>query len=259
MAFEVVQVPVWQDNYAYVLCGDDGSAAVVDAPEADPVLAIVAERGLRLTHLFNTHHHFDHIGANDALAAAFPDLVVVGSQYDFARGRIPRQTRAVQAGDAVEFAGVAAQVLDVAGHTLGHIAYQFENGCAFVGDSVFVGGCGRLFEGTAQQLDRALNEVIAGLPGPTLLYCAHEYTLSNLRFARSVDPDNEELAAFSDEAGALRAAGRSTVPTTVAQERSMNPFLRADARALRAAAGLGAKAERHEVVGRLRAMKDGFQ
>ena len=259
MAFTVQRIPVWQDNYAWLLVADDGTAALVDAPEAPPVLEELERHGARLTHIFNTHHHFDHVGSNAALIAATPGLAVFGGEYDHAEGRIPGQTRALADGERFTWGGVGCTVRAVPGHTLGHIAYLFDDGSAFVGDTIFVGGCGRLFEGTAEQLDRALSDVITALPPDTRLYCAHEYTASNLRFALSVDPDNEALVAYAAEVQRLRAAGEATVPSTVALERAINPFVRADRPELRAAAGCTAEAPRHAVVGALRAMKDTFR
>lgn len=256
MAYEVVQLPVWRDNYAYVLLGDD-VAAVVDSPEAAPVLALLDERGRSLTHIFNTHHHFDHVGSNEGLLERFPDLEVWAGAHDHREQRIPGQTRVLRDGDRFTFSGVGCTVREVPGHTLGHIAYLFDDGRAFVGDTSFVGGCGRLFEGTPAQMDHALNEVLSSLPDDTRLYCAHEYTASNLRFALSVDGDNPDLRAFADEVERLRAAEQPTVPSTVGLEKRVNPFYRADAPALRAAVGLP-DAPRHEVLGALRALKDEF-
>ncbi len=256
MAYEVVQLPVWRDNYAYLLLGEH-EAAVVDSPEAGPILAELERRGRRLTHIFNTHHHGDHVGANRELLEHFPELEVWGSVHDRDKSRIPGQTRALSDGDSFTFAGVGCTVRDVPAHTLGHIIYIFDDGRAFVGDTSFVGGCGRLFEGTAAQMDRALNEVLSRLPDDTLLYCAHEYTASNLRFALSVDGDNAQLRAYANEVVALRAEDRPTVPSTVGLEKAINPFYRADAPALRAAVCLP-DAPRHEVLGALRALKDSF-
>lgn len=258
MSLDIQRVLVWQDNYAWLLSDHEGNAALVDAPDAAPILAILEERGLRLTHILNTHHHYDHVGSNEALGAAFPGLEVFGGVYDREHDRIPGQTRALSDGERFTWGGVGCTVRAVPGHTLGHIAYLFDDGSAFVGDTIFVGGCGRLFEGTAEQLDRAINEVFDALPDDTRLYCAHEYTAANLAFARSVDPDNADLVAYAEEVDALRAAGHATVPSTVALERTINPFVRADRPALRAAAGCTPDAPRHEVVGALRRMKDSF-
>jgi hydroxyacylglutathione hydrolase len=259
VAFDVVRIPVWVDNYAWLLAADDGTAALVDAPEAAPVQAVLAERGLRLTRILNTHHHPDHVGANAALIAAWPGVEVLGGRHDQRAGRIPGQTRAVADGERIEVGGVGGTVREIPGHTLGHIGYFFDNACAFVGDTLFSGGCGRLFEGTPEQLDHAINEVIASLPGETLLYCAHEYTASNLRFARTVDAGNAALRRRAGEVEAQRAKGEATVPSTLDDERAINPFLRCHLPELRRAAGLGADAPRHAVLGRIRALKDGYR
>ncbi|MCP4873739.1 MAG: hydroxyacylglutathione hydrolase [Proteobacteria bacterium] len=259
MSFEVVQIPVWQDNYAYLLCADDGTAALVDSPEAPPIQAELDRRGLRLTHIFQTHHHFDHVGANAALVESVPELKVWGGAYDSEHERIPGQTRVLRDGERATWAGETAVIHEVPGHTLGHIAWRWSNGAAFVGDTLFVAGCGRFFEGTPAQMDVSLNEVIAGWPPDTKLYCAHEYTQSNLRFALHVDPDNADLQALSQEVDALRAEGQPTVPSTLARELSCNPFLRCDTPAIRAATASPKGAPRHDVLGRLRAMKDGFR
>jgi hydroxyacylglutathione hydrolase len=259
VSFDVVRVPVWNDNYAWVLAAADGTAALVDSPEAGPIEAELERRGLRLTHIFNTHHHPDHVGANDDLCSKWPELEVWGGHHDLRHKRIPGQTRALGDDERFEWGGVTGTVREIPGHTLGHIGYFFDNACAFVGDTLFFGGCGRLFEGTAEQMDRALNDVIAALPGETLLYCAHEYTAANLRFARTVDPDNTALRALVGDVDARRSRGEATVPSTLDVERAINPFLRCDLPALRAAAGLDDSVPRHEVLGRIRSMKDGFR
>ena len=257
MSFEIVRIPVWVDNYAYLLLADD-VAAVVDSPEAGPVLAELERRGRRLTHIFNTHHHPDHVGSNAALLAAFDGLEVFAGQYDRDHGRIPGQTRVLRDLEVFEWGGETCTVRAVPGHTLGHILYSWSGGATFVGDTLFVGGCGRLFEGTAQQLDRALNDIIAELPAATALYCAHEYTQANLRFARHVDPDNAALISYAATVDAARAAGKPTVPSVLADELQINPFLRCHTPAIQAAVGL-AGAPRHQVLGALRSLKDGFR
>ena len=259
MAFEIVRLAVWADNYAYLLLADDGTAAVVDSPEAGPVLAELQRRGGVLTHIFNTHHHFDHVGSNAALLEAFPDLEVFGGNYDAAQGRIPGQTRVLAEAESFEWGGARCTVREVPGHTLGHILYLWDNGAAFVGDTLFVGGCGRLFEGTARQLDHALNDVISTLDPDTRLYCAHEYTQSNLRFARHVDPSNRALIAYAEEVDRKRAAGTPTVPSVLADELRINPFLRCDTPPIRAALGLDSEVPRHKVLGALRSLKDDFR
>ncbi len=258
MGFEVIQVPVWQDNYAYVLAGEDGTCALVDSPEAGPILEVLEERQLTLTHIFQTHHHPDHVGANRELIRLLPGLEVWGGAYDLQHGRIPGQTRALRDGEELAWAGERCVIREIPAHTLGHIAWFWSNGAAFVGDTMFFGGCGRLFEGTAEQLDRALYDVIGELDPQTLLYCAHEYTEANLRFAASVDPDNEPLSALRAEVSGLREQGLPTVPSRLEQEWAVNPFLRCDTPEIRDAVQLGPAASRHEVLGALRSMKDGF-
>ena len=258
MPFEVLQVPVWRDNYAHLLIADDGTCALVDGPDAAPLLPILERRGLDLTHIFVTHHHADHVGSHAALLARFGRAQVLGSAYDLERARIPGQTTGLRDGDVVRWGGETATIREVPGHTLSHLLWDWSSGLAFVGDTLFVAGCGRLFEGTAEQLDRSLNDVIARLPADTLLYCAHEYTESNLRFARHVDPDNEALSAFAARAAVRRSRGESTVPQPLSLELAINPFLRCHTPAIRSVVGLGPEAPRHEVLGALRAMKDGF-
>ena len=259
MAFRVLQIPVWQDNYAYLLEADDGTTGLVDSPEAAPILASLSRSGRTLTHIFNTHHHPDHIGSNVALIERFPDLEVWGGSYDAEHGRIPGQTRAVVDGETFRWGGVSCTVRTIPGHTHGHIAYLWDNGCAFVGDTLFYGGCGRLFEGSAEQLDHALYAVLGPLPDDTQVFCAHEYTEANLRFAAHVDPTNVPLQAAIREVRALRSAGRSTVPSTIKREHDVNPFLRCDTHAIRLAVGSPPGAPRHEVLGALRRMKDEFR
>ncbi|MEE2828791.1 MAG: hydroxyacylglutathione hydrolase [Myxococcota bacterium] len=259
MPFAVSQIPVWTDNYAYLLTTPDGQTALVDSPEAGPIVQALEAGDLQLTHIFCTHHHPDHIGANAELAERFPDLEIWGSRYDLEQQRIPGQTRGWEDEDSFEWGGETCTVRDVAAHTLGHIAYSWSNGTAFVGDTIFFGGCGRLFEGTAEQMDHALYEVIGRLPADTLLYCAHEYTEANLRFAATVDPHNKRLRELQEEVAEIRSQGRSTVPSQLQLEREVNPFLRCDEPAIREAVGATDTTPRHEVLGALRTMKDRFR
>jgi hydroxyacylglutathione hydrolase len=199
------------------------------------------------------------VGGNVGLIEAFPGLVVYGGRYDSEHSRIPGQTRGFQDREIFDWGGERCVVREVPGHTLGHILYHWSSGAAFVGDTLFVGGCGRLFEGTAQQLDRALNEVISSLDPETRLFCGHEYTQSNLRFARHVDPSNRDLIAYAQEVDRKRAEGVATVPSVLADELRINPFLRCDTEAIRAAVGLGPSSPRHAVLGALRSLKDDFR
>ncbi|MFS8866158.1 hydroxyacylglutathione hydrolase [Synechococcus sp. H55.9] len=250
----ILQLPALRDNYIYLLYDPEtATAAVVDPAVAEPVLDKLAELGAELVAIFNTHHHHDHVGGNLQLVARYPRAVVYGSQVD--RGRIPGQTVELQAGETVEFAGRQAKVLFVPGHTRGHVAYYFpESGDLFCGDTLFAGGCGRLFEGTPEQMLGSLDQ-LRQLPEPTRVWCAHEYTLNNLKFALTVDGDNPDLQARYQQVVALRQAGSPTVPSTIGEERRTNPFLRWDQPALQAATGVQ---DPVRVFARLRGMKDQF-
>jgi hydroxyacylglutathione hydrolase len=250
----ILQLPALRDNYIYLLHDPEtATAAVVDPTVAEPVLDKLAELGAELVAIFNTHHHHDHVGGNLQLLARYPRAVVYGSQAD--RGRIPGQTVELQAGETVAFAGRQAKVLFVPGHTRGHVAYYFpESGDLFCGDTLFAGGCGRLFEGTPEQMLGSLDQ-LRQLPEATRVWCAHEYTLNNLKFALTVDGDNPDLQARYQQVVALRQAGSPTVPSTIGEERRTNPFLRWDQPALRAATGAQ---DPMRVFARLRGMKDQF-
>lgn len=250
----ILQLPVLRDNYVYLLHDPDtATAAVVDPAVAEPVLEKLAELQADLVTIFNTHHHHDHVGGNLLLLARYPQAAVYASGVD--RGRIPGQTVELAAGQTVPFNRHMAQVLFVPGHTRGHIAYYFpESGDLFCGDTLFAGGCGRLFEGTPQQMLGSL-EQLRQLPEPTRVWCAHEYTLNNLKFALTVDGDNPDLQARYRAVEALRQAGSPTVPSTIGEERRTNPFLRWDQPALQVAAGIQEPAR---VLARIRGMKDHF-
>ncbi len=224
---EVIPIPCFEDNYAFLLADTArGTAAVVDAPEAEPILAVLAERSLRLTAVLCTHHHWDHTGGNEALAAAFPGVEVVGLESDAAR--IPGLTRALADGADVEVVGLRATLLHTPGHTIGAVCYHFpREGWLFTGDTLFGGGCGRLFEGTAEQMQASLARLRA-LPGDTQVWFAHEYTAANLRFAARVEPDNRALADRYARVRRQRTAGSATCPSTLTEERATNPFLRWD-------------------------------
>lgn len=249
-------VPLPPDNYAYLLLDADGpSVGVVDPGSAEPILEALAERGWSLTHIFATHHHGDHIGGVVELATR-TGATVIAAEAD--RDRIPGATRLVVDGDTVPFGSVAARILFIPGHTTGHIAFHFPAASAvFTGDTLFALGCGRLLGGTASQLWDSLRR-LRDLPDGTRVFCGHEYTASNARFAQSIDPANRALEAYANEVTALRAEGRPTIPSTIGRERATNPFLRADDPALQAAAGLTGRPA-VDVFAELRTRKDAFR
>jgi len=254
-AIQVHQFPCLSDNYGYLVHDPDaGLTACIDTPEVKPILAALSEKGWRLTHIFNTHHHFDHAGGNLELKQR-TGCLVVGPAAESTR--IPGIDVAVGEGDRVEFGAREVRVFDVPGHTSGHIAYWFpDEGVAFVGDTLFALGCGRLFEGTPAQMWSSLRKLMS-LPDSTLLYCAHEYTQANARFALTVEPDNADLVARAAEVDRLRTAGRPTVPSTLALELRTNPFLRAESPALQKTLGLDG-ADPVEVFAETRRRKDRF-
>ncbi len=230
MTIEVHMFPCLNDNYGFLVHEpESGYTATVDTPEVAPIEAALAEKGWSLTHIFNTHHHYDHAGGNEALKQKW-SCRIVGASNDAAR--IPGIDETVSDGETFEFGSSSVAVFEVPGHTSGHIAFYFpEDGVAFVGDTLFALGCGRLFEGTPQQMWQSLNKLMA-LPDDTVIYCAHEYTQANAAFALSVEPDNDQLQQRVVEIGRLRAADQPTVPTTIGLEKATNPFLRPDSELL---------------------------
>jgi hydroxyacylglutathione hydrolase len=229
----IIPIPAFTDNYIWLI-GDGTRAAVVDPGDAAPVLDHLRRTGLELCAIVATHHHGDHVGGVPALRERY-DVPVFGP----ARESIPLRTHALREGDAIELPGlrVRLRVLDIPGHTAGHIAYagDIDGPVVFCGDTLFAAGCGRLFEGTPEQMWDSLSK-LARLPDATRVYCGHEYTLANLRFARAVEPDSEALQARMTRDGETRSRGEPTVPSTMADERATNPFLRAALPHVRAAA-----------------------
>jgi hydroxyacylglutathione hydrolase len=252
MGLQVERVPTLGDNYSYVIaCEDTGEAAIIDAPEFEPVVTRVEALGVRVTKVLSTHHHVDHTAANPELARRY-DAPVYGHASD--EGRIPGFTKALEEGDTIAVGRQTARILFIPAHTSGHIAYVFDEAeAAFTGDTLFAGGCGRLFEGTAEMMFTALHDKLGSLPDGVRIYCGHEYTESNFVFAAHVEPDNAEVQRKLASVREIRAGaaadwhdagpGEMTVPSTMGEERATNPFVRAsDA----------------DELGRIRSLKDNF-
>ncbi|PLC04343.1 hydroxyacylglutathione hydrolase [Variovorax sp. RO1] len=257
----LVPLPAFADNYLWML-HDGHHAIVVDPGDAQPVFDALAHHKLQLAAILVTHHHADHTGGVAALHAATGAKV-----WGPARERIPEPYTPLVQGDVAQALGLRFEVIDVPGHTAGHIAYFLPASAAqapvlFCGDTLFSGGCGRLFEGTPAQMLASL-DALAALPGDTRVCCAHEYTLANLKFARAVEPGNDELTHYNAHCESLRAQGQPTLPSQLAIERRINPFLRSREatvfRAVRAHAELSADAAEAEVFAALRQWKNDFR
>lgn len=255
----VLHVCAFEDNYIWIVRGRSRDrAAVVDPGDAAPVLAALPALGLRLSAILCTHHHGDHTGGIAELRHHEPGLPVYGPS----RENIPAITHPLVDGDTVQLAGlgISLQVLDVPGHTRGHIAY-YGHGWLFCGDTLFSAGCGRLFEGTAAQMHASLSR-LAALPADTQVFCAHEYTQANLRFAHAVEPDNPAILAYQESVRIQRLANQPTVPSSLAREKDINPFLRSQVPAVRAAAEHHAEKtldDEVEVFAEIRKWKDRFR
>ena len=252
MGLRIERVPTLSDNYAYVIvCEDTREAAVIDAPEFEPVIRRLDGLDARVTKILSTHHHPDHSAANPDLAKRF-DAPVFGHGSD--AHRLPGFTDGLEEGDTVRVGKQVARILHIPAHTTGHIAYVFDEADAvFCGDTLFAAGCGRLFEGTPEMMYTALCVKLAALPDSMRVYCGHEYTASNLKFAAHVEPENQAVRAKLQRVAAIRAnaapdwhdatPAEMTIPSTIGEERATNPFMRA-----------GDAAE----LGRRRALKDRF-
>lgn len=229
----LLPIPAFSDNYIWML-HDAEHAVVVDPGQAEPVLNMLEQLGLKLQGILVTHHHADHVGGINAIRSA-TGAPVWGPAFE----SLPEPVTRVQGGDSVDLLGGPWQVIDVPGHTSGHIAFFSAHAQSqpllFCGDTLFSGGCGRLFEGTPAQMQASL-DALAALPGDTLVCCAHEYTISNLRFAQAVEPNNPELAQYLEHCQKLRAHGQPTLPSTLQTELAINPFMRSRAADVIAAA-----------------------
>jgi len=225
-AFEILRVPALTDNYIWLMHdAGSGETVVVDPAEAEPVLAAASARGWTITQIWNTHWHPDHVGGNAAIRAATGATITAPLAE---AAKIDPIDHAVGEGDVATAGGLRAEVWEVPAHTAGHIAYYLPDaGVVFVGDTLFAMGCGRLFEGTPAQMHKAMQR-FATLPDDTQVYCAHEYTLSNARYAAHAEPDNAATAARLKAVEAAREKGEATVPTTIGAERATNPFMRAN-------------------------------
>ncbi|MEI9885358.1 MAG: hydroxyacylglutathione hydrolase [Rhizomicrobium sp.] len=252
-ALRIELVPCLTDNYAYLVHdADAGLTAVVDPSEPEPVIQALNRQGWKLTHILNTHHHFDHTGGNVPLKEKFAARVV-GPEKD--RERIPGIDEGVTEAAPWTFGARQVPVLEIPAHTRAHIAFVFDD-AVFTGDTLFAMGCGRLFEGTPAMMWTSLSKLTA-LADATRVYCGHEYTQSNGRFALTLEPGNAALVARMREVDAARAKGLATIPSTIGLEKKTNPFLRVDSSEIRQALGL-AHADAVEVFGEMRKRKDNF-
>lgn len=254
---KIHQIPLLRDNYGYLLvCEKTDQAAIVDPSEAEPVLRKLEQEKSDLRAILNTHHHRDHTGGNEKLLAA-RRMDVYGHKSD--GNRIPGLTHGVDQGDEIRIGELKGEVLFIPGHTTGHVAYLFGD-ALFCGDTLFTAGCGRLFEGTPEQMHASLSKIMA-LREDTKIYCGHEYTESNLRFALTVEPKNPKVVSRYERVQAQRARGVPTVPATLEEEKETNPFLRWDSgeiqRSLKAAVP-GQRMDPVSIFASVRRLKDAF-
>ncbi|MFP7569691.1 hydroxyacylglutathione hydrolase [Marivita sp. S2033] len=255
MPLELVTLPALSDNYTFLLHdSDSGDTVCIDVPEAEPVLAELSKRDWTLTEIWLTHHHHDHTGGVDDLLEKY-DAKVTGAKADI--HRLPTLNREVSDGESFEFGGETVDVLDVSGHTVGHIAFVLpSSGYAFTGDSLMALGCGRLFEGTPEQMWESLQKLADHDPD-TLVCSGHEYTQANARFAITIDPDNDDLKARIERIDNAREKNEPTVPSTLADELATNPFLRAESSAVQSHLDM-IGADPVDVFAEIRARKDSF-
>ncbi|XP_022932767.1 probable hydroxyacylglutathione hydrolase 2, chloroplastic isoform X1 [Cucurbita moschata] len=253
---QIELVPCLRDNYAYLLHDvDTGTVGVVDPSEALPVIDALTKKNRNLTYILNTHHHDDHTGGNEELKARY-GAKVIGSVID--HDRIPGIDITLRDGDKWMFAGHEVHVMETPGHTRGHISFYFPGSAAiFTGDTLFSLSCGKLFEGTPEQMLSSLKK-ITSLPDDTNIFCGHEYTLSNSKFALSIEPKNEALKSFATQVANLRSKGLPTIPTTLKMEKMCNPFLRTSSTEIRRSLKVRNTADDAEVLGIIRKAKDKF-
>jgi len=255
----VIPIPQLSDNYAYLVIDEaTRKAGIVDCSEADKVLPVVEKSGAELVAILPTHHHFDHVGGNEDLLKAIPKLEVYGHRGE--AQRIPGCNREVDEGETIRVGGLAAKILFIPAHTSGHVAYHFEGDkSVFTGDTLFAGGCGRMFEGDAAMMMKSLSKLM-NLPDDTKVYFGHEYTEKNLRFALTLEPNNEVLKKKHAWAVEQRKKDETTVPTTIASEKETNPFFRWKSPELRACIESKASGRLDDVgvFAKTRALKDEF-
>lgn len=276
----IVPIPCLSDNYAYLLvCRETKEAAIVDVSEAGPVLGAIDQgagtqdsrrdlsallnhnrEDVRIVAILSTHHHHDHVGGNEEVRSRLGIDRVYGHATD--RGRIPGQTQYLQEDDTFEIGRLKIRALHIPGHTLGAVAYvvthEPDDPAVFTGDTLFVGGCGRLFEGDPPMMHTSLSK-LAALDPRTRVFCGHEYTESNLRFAAHVEPSNAAITQAREKVAALRKEGRPSVPSTIGDELSYNPFLRTESQEIRKTLGIDASASPAEALGIIRKAKDSFK
>lgn len=255
-ALQIELVPCLRDNYAYLIHDEfTGTVGVVDPSEAVPIIDALTKKNRNLNYILNTHHHYDHTGGNIELKERY-GAKVIGSGKD--RERIPGIDIALNDGDRWMFAGHEVHVIETPGHTKGHISFHFpESGAIFTGDTLFSLSCGKLFEGTPDEMLASLKKIMS-LPDDTSIYCGHEYTLSNAKFALSIEPNNEALQSYTSRVAQLRSKGLPTIPTILKLEKSCNPFLRTSSTEIRQSLNIPASADDSEALRVIRQAKDNF-